>query len=204
MTKIPAHVLWGMIACLAPALIAAQTSGNAAAPEAPGVPNFHQVNDHLFRGAQPLPEGFKSLAKLGIGTVIDLRAEHSSAVEAEAVKAAGMRYVSVPMNGFHAPSNEQITKILGLIDSITDGPVFIHCRRGADRTGTVIACYRIKHDHWAGDKAVAEAESFGMSFTEVGMKHYIRGFRPPQEPGEGPKNLPPAPATPVASAAPAH
>ena len=40
---------------------------------APGVPNFHKVNDGLYRGGQPSRQGFESLAKLGIKTVLDLR-----------------------------------------------------------------------------------------------------------------------------------
>jgi hypothetical protein len=31
--------------------------------EAPGVANFHQVNDHVFRGAQPHRNGLDTLAK---------------------------------------------------------------------------------------------------------------------------------------------
>jgi hypothetical protein len=41
--------------------------------EAPGVPNFHQVNAHLYRGGQPNDAGWSSLAKLGVKTVVDLR-----------------------------------------------------------------------------------------------------------------------------------
>ena len=51
-----------------------------------------------------------------------------------------------------------------------DGPVFIHCRRGKDRTGTVIACYRMQHDGWNNAKAQAEANEFGMSHLERGPK----------------------------------
>jgi tyrosine-protein phosphatase SIW14 len=164
----------------------------AAEPSAPGVSNFHQVDDHLYRGAQPLPQGFQSLAKLGIRTVVDLRRQHSIADEAAAVRAAGMRYINLPMSGYRNPTDAEITKILALVQSISDGPVFIHCRRGADRTGTVVACYRIAHDHWTNQKAIAEAESLGMSRTEVGMKRYILAFHPPPERAAAPATLPPA------------
>src|SRR5438552_1763622 len=69
-----------------------------------GVSNFHKVNDNLYRGGQPSGEGLRSLARLGVKTVIDLRGSGDRAeAEEEAVKAAGMRYVSVPMNGLEAP-----------------------------------------------------------------------------------------------------
>ena len=146
--------------------------------EAPGVPNFHQVNAHLYRGGQPADAGWSSLAKLGVKTVIDLRpgSEHSIANEARAVEAAGMVYVSQPLAGLSAPSDEEISKILALLDSSAQWPIFVHCRRGADRTGTVIACYRIAHDQMANEEALREARSYGMSRLEVGMKHFIQNF----------------------------
>jgi tyrosine-protein phosphatase SIW14 len=145
---------------------------------APGVPNFHQVNEHVYRGGQPADAGWASLANLGVKTVIDLRpaAEHSISQEEQAVVAAGMRYINRPMSGVSTPANEQIFEILTLLNSSGDGPVFVHCRRGADRVGTVIACYRIAHDRWPNEKALREAKSYGMSWIELGMKHYIQNF----------------------------
>jgi uncharacterized protein (TIGR01244 family) len=143
-----------------------------------GVPNFQKVNDAVYRGAQPTDEGFKALAGLGIKTVIDLReiAEHSQADEEKAVKANGMRYVSVPMKGMSSPTAEQVSSVLAYLNDENSGPVFVHCRRGADRTGTVIACYRIAHDHWQNDKALSEARSLGMSWFERAMQHYVQAF----------------------------
>lgn len=151
----------------------------AADPTAPGVPNFHQVNELIYRGGQPTEHGWSSLAGLGVKTVVDLRREdeHSARAERKAVEAAGMRYINVPMNGVVAPPDEKIAKTLALLESSSEGPVFVHCKRGADRTGTVIACYRIRHDHWDNPKALKEAKSFGMSWTQIGMKRYIESFR---------------------------
>src|SRR5262245_13814994 len=78
--------------------------------EAPAIPNFHQVNESVYRGGQPAPEAWPILAKMGIKTVIDLRRvdEHDTAAEAQAVGAAGMNYVNVPMKGVVAPADGQI------------------------------------------------------------------------------------------------
>lgn len=145
----------------------------------PGVHNFHQVDAHVFRGAQPTDEGFQSLAKLGVKVVVDLQAADSrGAQEAKAVIADGMKYVSVPMKGMATPADTSVFKVLGLLEDSAIGPVFVHCHRGADRTGAVIACYRIEHDHWQNDKALSEARSFGMSWYQKALQSYVRGFAP--------------------------
>ena len=158
----------------------------AADVEAPGVPNFHQVNEHLYRGGQPGDAGWSSLARLGIKTIIDLRPanEHSTTQEARVVQARGMVYVSQPMAGLAAPTNDEILKILTLLDSSAQWPIFVHCRRGADRTGTVIACYRIAHDQCANEEALREARTYGMSRLELGMKHFIQNFHIDHPSGE--------------------
>jgi protein tyrosine/serine phosphatase len=130
------------------------------------------------RGGQPATEAWPTLAKLGVKLVIDLRREdeHPTATEVRAVQLAGMHYVNVPMKGVVAPTNEQISKVLALLSS--PDPVFVHCKRGADRTGTIIACYRIEHDHWDRKQAMSEAKSFGMSWDQFGLKRYIMAFQP--------------------------
>jgi tyrosine-protein phosphatase SIW14 len=145
----------------------------ASIPDVAGVPNFHQVNEHVYRGAQPNGQGFDGLAKLGIKTVIDLRGQKSEETE---VQRAGMRYIWLPWNGYKAPAESQIQTVLALLDDNSAWPVFVHCKRGADRTGTAIACYRITHDHWTNQQALAEAKTFGMSSMELGMQHFILHF----------------------------
>jgi len=164
------------------ALVVLPPTARSAELPAPGVPNFFQVNDRLYRGGQPSHQGWKQLAALGVKVVIDLRreSEHSTAAEARAVQAAGMRYVSIPMNGFDTPQADQIGKVLALLD----GPdaTFIHCKLGMDRTGSVVAAYRISRDRWANEKALSEAMSCGLHWYELGMKRFIRGYKAAPEP----------------------
>jgi protein tyrosine/serine phosphatase len=166
-----ASLLIASLLAFGPMLVAQQQQQPA------GVPNFHQVSQNVYRGAQPRKEGFQSLASLGVKTIIDLRGgEDRSHNEEKIVEAAGMRYIAIPLSGFEAPSAQQVSKLLGLLNDSSAGPVFVHCRRGADRTGTIIACYRISHDHWDNQKALAEAASDGMSRLEVKMKHYVENY----------------------------
>src|SRR5215813_9002000 len=91
----------------------------AATDNVPGIPNFHQINAQVYRGGQPTDDGWKSLVKLGVKTVIDLRRpnEHDTAAERRAVQAAGMRYINVPMNGVVASSEAQILQVLAFFFS---------------------------------------------------------------------------------------
>src|SRR5580704_14996228 len=83
----------------------------------PGIKNFYQVDEHVYRGAQPSDDGFKYLAKIGVKTVIDLReADERSDAEERVVTAGGMKYVNVPMTGLTPPSGTEITRILGILE----------------------------------------------------------------------------------------
>ena len=173
---------------------------SAASFNTAGVPNFHQVDDRVFRGGQPSDDAWRSLAKLGVRTVIDLRREnedneHSTSAEAQAVRAAGMQYVNIPMKGAPAaPSDDQIATVLSLLDS--NGRFFVHCKKGKDRTGTVIACYRIAHQPWSNNKALDEAKEHGIHWYEMGMKSYIVSFSPANVQTAGLSTLTPAGAQP--------
>ena len=149
---------------------------HAAEVEVAGVPNFHTVNEHLYRGGHPSHQGLEGLAKLGVKTVIDLREGDDR--EGAVVEQLGMRYFRVPMAGLGAPTDKQVSSVLRVFDDGASWPVFVHCKRGADRTGTVVACYRITHDHWQNEKALDEAKIHGMSRLERAMQHYIMAFKP--------------------------
>ena len=144
-----------------------------------GINNFYQVDEHVYRGAQPTTEGFKYLATIGIKTVLDLREDGERATaEAQLVTSLGMQYVNVAMTGLTPPTLAEITRILALLEDGTAGVVFVHCMRGADRTGAVIAAYRIDHDHWDNSRALKEALSFGMSPLQLPRQNFIRKFQP--------------------------
>jgi uncharacterized protein (TIGR01244 family) len=144
------------------------------------LPNFQKVNDQVYRGAQPTNSGFQQLAQLGIKTVVDLRdiGEHSQADEQKIVTGLGMRYVSIPMHGMSTPKDDLVAAVQALFNDPANGPVFVHCKRGADRTGMVVAVYRISHDGWDNKKALSEAKSNGMSMFERAIQHYVMDYKP--------------------------
>jgi uncharacterized protein (TIGR01244 family) len=141
------------------------------------LPNFHKVSDNLYRGAQPLDRGLEKLAGLGIKTIINLRGEDErTSEEQKQAGALGLSYFSIPMPGLSAPSDEQVARVMAIIDKAENQPVFIHCKRGSDRTGTIAAIYRISHEGWTAERAITEAKQRGMSWTEFGMRDYISDY----------------------------
>jgi protein tyrosine/serine phosphatase len=156
---------------------------SVAAPVAPDtksgrdrdIPNFHRVHQHLYRGGQPGPEGIRKLAGMGIRTLVDLRDDDDRArAEERKARSHGLRYFNVPLSGFRRPRMEAIEKVLRLIAHPENQPVFVHCKRGADRTGVAMACERVAHDGWSQQRAAEEARSLGLGWWQVRMKGAIR------------------------------
>ena len=149
-------------------------------PTAPGVPNFHKVNDGLYRGGQPSRQGFESLRKLGVKTVVDLRIpEGQSNWEKRLVESLGMRYVHIPLHGGDTPTQKDIDRTFAILLDNAQGPVFVHCREGKDRTGMIVACYRISHDGWTNARALAEAKSYAFREIKSAMEKYIKQYHAP-------------------------
>ncbi len=162
-----------LLGILSLVLLGLAIAGDRGLPASEGILNFGKVNDHLYRGAEPHASGVKNLKRLGVLTIIDLRmpGEISPEEETEA-RADGITYTNIPFTGLGRPTDEQVNHVLAVIES-SPGPVFVHCEHGCDRTGAVIACYRIRHDQWTREAALKEAELYGISKFEIGMRACI-------------------------------
>lgn len=123
----------------------------------------------LTRGARPMSEtDFAALAQFGIKTVIDLEAGwfewfHNRAYQEDEW---GDRFkvdvYHLPLSDFTAPSEDQVKQFLSVVDSaLQKGDVYAHCLHGQDRTGYMIAEYRIKVQGWAPEKAIDEMLRLG-------------------------------------------
>lgn len=143
----------------------------------PGVNNFGRVTDHLYRGAQPSKEGFAQLKRLGIGIVVNLRDGRGEPVkEQRTVDTLGLRYVPIPWSPFGVPTDAQVAEFLELIRENPQTTIFVHCREGADRTGVMIAVFRIADDNWTSRQALREMKAFHHHFWLPHLNRYVEHF----------------------------
>jgi tyrosine-protein phosphatase SIW14 len=142
-----------------------------------GVPNFGEVTPTLYRGGLLNDAGLKALAKMGVKIVVDTRA-HDTAEEKTA-QSLGMEYVAIP---WHCPwpHDEVFATFLKLLHENKGKKVFVHCRLGDDRTGMMVAAYRMAEEGWTADEAMNEMKSFGFSrahhFICPGLAGYEKEF----------------------------
>ena len=126
----------------------------------PGLPNLYKVSDDLYRGAQPDAEGFKQLAEMGVKTVVNLRSFHS---DGPLMGDVALGYERIYVKAWHA-EDEDLVKFLRIVTDRSKTPVFVHCQHGADRTGMMVAVYRIVVQGWSKEDAIKEMTEGGFGW----------------------------------------
>jgi len=138
-----------------------------------GLSNVGRVTPVVFRGAQPKPQGYETLAKMGIKTVINLRTTKN---EKKEVEAAGMNYVAIPINVFKSVDRVKVEQVIQKMSDPAYQPIYVHCKLGEDRTGIVIAAYRMKVEGWSFEEAEAEMYAFGFNEVWQNLKYFLRKY----------------------------
>ena len=138
----------------------------------PGLPNLHRVDPRLYRGAQPTAQGMRELKKLGVKTVVNLRALHSDRDE---IGSTTLAYIHMHLTALRV-TDKNIVAFLNIVTDATRAPVFVHCQHGADRTGVLCAAYRIAVQGWTKDAAIREMTQGGFGHHAVfgSLTEYLR------------------------------
>jgi protein tyrosine/serine phosphatase len=136
-----------------------------------GVPNLHRISPTLYRSQQPTALGFRNLEKLGVRTVINLRAFNDDLDE---LRGTTLRAVHVPVHTWHLET-EDIVQVMRELSHPENGPFLIHCQHGADRTGLMSAIYRMLEQDWSADAALAELVDGGYGYHSMwrNIKRYV-------------------------------
>jgi protein tyrosine/serine phosphatase len=173
-----------------PSYPAAQADGTAAPATAasapvfaeklklPGLSNLGRVTEGLYRGGKPQKQGYDQLQGMKIDIVVDMNTSSKDIQHGKTeTESRGMRYISMPWSPVSLPTDDQVTEFLRLIRENPDKRIFVHCERGADRTGLMMAVFRMAGQGWTPEQALAEMERFkfhGLWYRQ--MKRYIREF----------------------------
>lgn len=125
-----------------------------------GVPNLHQVSSTLYRSGQPTKVGMKHLEQMNIKTVINLRYFHS---DIDSLAGTNLNSQEIPL-GILPPSEEALLQFLQTTIDTSKTPALVHCYAGSDRTGVMVATYRIIVQNWSKEKAIEEMMRGGYGF----------------------------------------
>jgi protein tyrosine/serine phosphatase len=90
-----------------------------------------------------------------------LRAWHS---DKDKVAGTGLKSVRFEMEPWHGDENE-VVEFLKVVTDTNNLPAFVHCERGADRTGMMCAMYRICVCGWKKPQAIDEMKKGGFGFN---------------------------------------
>ena len=145
-------------------------------PEARGVAYAAEVAPGLYRGGQPSAEGIAWLKSKGIKTVLNLRHYHGDSERRE-VESAGLRYERIALASGGAPRSEQVARFLEIARDPALRPLYVHCQHGVDRTGAMMAIYRMEDEGWSNLEAFAEMEFFDAHRIWQDLRNFVRAYR---------------------------
>jgi len=123
--------------------------------------NLHQVSAELYRCEQPSAADMRALEALGIRSVVNLRAYHTDRDEVGGTK---LELREVPMHAGSLEHAELVLALRALLDA--PKPVVVHCWHGSDRTGAVVAAWRVAREGWTPAEAAEEMTSGGFGHHE--------------------------------------
>ncbi|MDQ4068048.1 MAG: tyrosine-protein phosphatase [Actinomycetota bacterium] len=181
-------LLVGNLAILAASLWARQTTPAATPTPIAGIENLRAVDDRVWRGAAPTTDGYRGLARAGVATVVDLRAEEGIEHDVRVVEELGMKLVRLPVRDGQAPSKDEVDAFLAAVNH-SPGPVFVHCGAGVGRTGAMVGAYRVAE----GEASAAAAVRHNLAVGPPSLEQiaFVAGM------GEGRLDKPPAVVTAV-------
>lgn len=127
------------------------------------IDNFDEITNSIYRGAAPsVKDVVKLKSKFGINKIVSLDRESSDNID-EICNLLDIEHITIPLD----TSKKSLLKLFSydLKDLLSDGPTFIHCKHGKDRTGFVAALYKCKYLDYSPEEALDEAKLFGFGIN---------------------------------------
>jgi protein tyrosine/serine phosphatase len=175
-------------ACSLPAAFANEaprpTNWASAVHGVEGLDNLFRVAPELYRSRQPSPAALRNLLAGKplvdggdpIRTIVELRVLRD--VDGEVLGGAtSVHHEWLRFNPFH-PVDADVLKFLQIVTTPSQQPVLVHCAQGSDRTGMMVAIYRIVVQGWSKDDALKEMIDGGYGFHWIwqDLVRYVRNL----------------------------
>jgi tyrosine-protein phosphatase SIW14 len=149
----------------------------------------------FYRSGQMTVAGYEdAVERLKIRTIVNLRDDapdpdvRQSYFNSRTVKEStlcrrlGVNWVFIPPDlipktQIPAARPAAIDKFLELLDDKSAYPILVHCNAGLNRTGVIVAVYRMEHDGWTPRQAWDELRFNGFGeFTSTADNNYITQY----------------------------
>jgi protein tyrosine phosphatase (PTP) superfamily phosphohydrolase (DUF442 family) len=140
--------------------------------------------DVLWRGARPDKDGVAWLIQNGVRTIVNLELIHDDKSSFDHVIIADDKKLQVgyfrirdwePLPILSASAvDDHVAHFLAII-SQQPKPVYVHCRSGMNRTGVMVAAYRVLIEGMNEETAIKEMGSYQGQWFKTDTK-YIRGL----------------------------
>ena len=155
-----------------------------------GVRNLHRVTLQLYRSAQPAPRGMAALRALGIRSIVNLRAFHC---DLPRIAGTGLGHHRLHLLTWQI-EDAHVVRVLGILREPRNAPVLIHCQHGADRTGLMVAMYRMVEQGWSREDAIREMVEGGFGYHRLwhSILRYLEAVDVERIRGELDRRHPPA------------
>jgi protein tyrosine/serine phosphatase len=133
--------------------------------------NFYRLSGDVYRSKQPDSEEMAVLDGMGIRSILNLREYHTDEDEARDTR---LRLYRVPVNAGEI-DDDFVVEALRTI-TMAEKPILIHCWHGSDRTGVVVAMYRMVFQNWPREQAIDEFVNGGYGYHAKfypNIEHYL-------------------------------
>lgn len=137
--------------------------------------HFSKVAEGFFRG--PRPKSLEHLQMMGVKRIINLQSGFYELVSEDKRENQypvdfGMEYYDLGSSNIFPPENKTIDKVLELLK---DGKfTYVHCFSGVDRTGFIVACYRMAVQKWGYQEAHQEFVDMGRHWWFSHWRYSLR------------------------------
>ncbi len=122
---------------------------------------LHRLNDSVYRSEQPSKKGFKELEALGIKTSINFRRNKDDVKKA---KGTALELIHMPLKTAELTERDIVNALRAIKDA--KKPVLVHCWHGSDRTGAIMAAYRVVFENWSKEDAISELRKPELGYHE--------------------------------------